>query len=148
MRLAYVPWIEALSTLLDSVADRKRDLRSGELNFVSQYPTRAAAVARLQEVTTRAIAGARDLPHGERHVVLAVGMIAMHVSDAGAWAPWAQPATRAVLRATDSARLPLLLLAAARVAAGWERARRYACGAVSATPSPIGQLTPVPPRPQ
>jgi tetraprenyl-beta-curcumene synthase len=118
VRLAYFPWIEALSTLLDSVADREHDLRTGELNFVSRYPTRAAAVARLQEVTTRAIAGARDLPRGERHVVLAAGMIAMHVSEAGAWEPWAQPATRAVLRAADTRALPLLLL----LLRAWRRA--------------------------
>ena len=110
VRRAYFPWIEALSTLLDSVADRERDLRTGELNFVSQYPTRAAAVARLREVTMRAIAGARGLPRGERHVVLVAGMIAMHVSEAGAWLPSAQPATRAVLRAADTLAMPLLLV--------------------------------------
>jgi tetraprenyl-beta-curcumene synthase len=110
VRRAYFPWIEALSTLLDSVADRERDRQTGELNFVSQYPTQAAAVARLREVTTRAIAGARDLPRGERHVVLVAGMIAMHVSEAGAWLPWAQPVTRAVLRATGTPAMPLLLV--------------------------------------
>jgi tetraprenyl-beta-curcumene synthase len=108
VRRAYFPWIEALSTLLDSVADRERDLRSGELNFVSRYPTQAAAVARLREVTVRAFAGARGLPRGERHVVLVAGMIAMHVSEAGAWSPWSQPATRAVLAAADTLAMPLL----------------------------------------
>jgi tetraprenyl-beta-curcumene synthase len=118
VRRAYFPWIEALSTLLDSVADRERDLRSGELNFVSSYPTQAVAVARLREVTMRAIAGARGLPRGERHVVLVAGMIAMHVSDAGAWLPSAQPATRAVLRAADTLAMPLLLI----LLRAWRRA--------------------------
>jgi tetraprenyl-beta-curcumene synthase len=117
VRRAYFPWIEALSTLLDSVADRERDLQTGELNFVSQYPTQAAAVARLREVTMRAIAGARGLPRGERHIVLVAGMIAMHVSEAGAWLPWAQPATRAVLRATRTPAMPLLLV----LLRGWRR---------------------------
>ena len=118
VRRAYFPWIEALSTLLDSVADRERDLRTGELNFVSQYPSQAAAVARLQEVTARAIAGARSLPRGERHVVLVAGMIAMHVSEAGAWLPSAQPATRAVLGAADTLAMPLLLV----LLRAWRRA--------------------------
>jgi tetraprenyl-beta-curcumene synthase len=118
VRRAYFPWIEALSTLLDSVADREQDLQTGELNFVSQYPTQAAAIARLREVTVRAIAGARDLPRGERHVVLVAGMIAMHVSEAGAWLPWAQPATRAVLRAADTLVMPLLL----QLLRAWRRA--------------------------
>jgi tetraprenyl-beta-curcumene synthase len=122
VRRAYFPWIEALSTLLDSLADRDNDLRTGELSFVSQYPTQAAAVARLREVAARAIAGARELPLGERHVVLVVGMIAMHVSEATAWLPWAQPATRGVLRATDSAVTPPLVL----LLRGWRRAREWA----------------------
>jgi tetraprenyl-beta-curcumene synthase len=149
VRRAYFPWIGALSTLLDSVADRERDLATGELNFVSRYPTQAVAVARLREVTARALAGARSLPRGERHVVLVVGMIAMHVSEPGAWLPWAQPATRAVLRAADTVLMPLLLM----LLRGWRGARgrpayASAAGAVCATPTPIGQLTPVPPRPQ
>jgi len=151
VRRAYFPWIEALSTLLDSVADREQDLRTGELSFVGQYATRAAAVARLREVTARAVAGARALPRGERHVVLVAGMIAMHVSEPGAWLPAAQPVTRAVLRAADTILMPLLLL----LLRGWRgarAARRYAWadggGAGAPAPTPIGQLTPVPPRPQ
>lgn len=147
-RRAYFPWIEALSTLLDSVADREHDLRTGELSFVGQYATQAAAVARLREVTARAIAGARALPRGERHVVLVVGMIAMHASEAGAWLPSARPATRAVLRAADTILMPLLLL----LLRGWRgvrAARGYAvAGGACATPAPTGQLTPVPPSPQ
>jgi hypothetical protein len=81
--------------------------------------------------------------------VLVVGMIAMHVSEPGAWLPWAQPATRAVLRAADTVLMPLLLM----LLRGWRGARgrpayASAAGAVCATPTPIGQLTPVPPRPQ
>lgn len=148
VRRAYFPWIEALSTLLDSVADHARDRDSGELNFADQYPTQAIVVARLREVTARAIAGARSLPQGERHVVLVAGMIAMHVSDRGARLPWAQPATRAVLRAAGTSAMPLLLA----LLRGWRGARRAAAyasaGGAAATPAPTGQLTPVPPSPQ
>jgi tetraprenyl-beta-curcumene synthase len=119
VRRAYFPWIASLSSLLDSVADRERDLGSGELNFVSQYPTQAVAIARLREVAVRSITGARSLPHGERHVVLVIGMIAMQVSPSEAWLPWAQPATRAVLRAADTLLMPLLLL----LLRGWRCAR-------------------------
>ena len=89
---------------------RARRCGRGELNFVSQYPHAGGG--------RRTAAGgddARDrrrarLPHGERHVVLVAGMIAMHVSEAGAWLPSAQPATRAVLRAADTLAMPLLLV--------------------------------------
>ncbi|MGN6190055.1 MAG: DUF2600 family protein [Conexibacter sp.] len=151
VRRAYFPWIEALSTLLDSVADRERDRTTGELNFVSRYATQALAVARLRAVTQRALGGARGLPRGERHVVLVVGMIALHTSEQGAWLPSAQAATRAVLDAADTGLMrPLLALLR-----GWRglRARRAAYDEGEAacpvpTPTPTGQLTPVPPRPQ
>lgn len=133
VRRAYFPWVEALSTLLDSVADRERDLRSGELSFVGQYASQAAAIARLRELTARAIAGARSLPRGERHLVLVAGMIAMHVSEVGAWLPWSQPLTRAVLRAADTLVMPLLLL----LLRAWRRAR-------AARPSAAGPALPEP----
>jgi tetraprenyl-beta-curcumene synthase len=144
VRRAYFPWIEALSTLLDSVADREHDLRTGELSFVSQHPSHAAAVARMCEVTTRAIAGARSLPRGERHVVLVAGMIAMHLSEPGAWLSWAQPVTRAVLRAADTLAMPLLLV----VLRVWRGARTARAARDQAAVRPTGQLTPVPPSPQ
>jgi tetraprenyl-beta-curcumene synthase len=147
VRTAYFPWVEALSTLLDSVADRERDLRSGELSFVGQHPSQPAAAARLAQVAARALAGARDLPRGERHVVLVAGMIAMHLSDPGARLPWARPVTEAVLDAADTPAMAPLL-AVLRV---WRRARgERAAPAPSAqlAVSPTGQLTPVPPSPQ
>jgi tetraprenyl-beta-curcumene synthase len=138
VRRAYFPWIEALSTLLDSVADRERDLQTGELNFVSHYSTQAAAVARLREVTVRAISGARNLPRGERHVVLVAGMIAMHVSEAGASERWAQPATRAVLRTADTLAMPPLLM----LLRAWRRVGRVR--AISFRPAWLpGQACPV-----
>jgi tetraprenyl-beta-curcumene synthase len=148
-RQAYFPWVEALSTLLDSVADRERDRRTGELNFLSQYPTQAAAIGRLRDVTARALAGARSLPRGERHVVLVVGMVALHVSEPGAWRPSAQPVTRAVLRAADAALMrPLLVLLRAWRGVRAAHAAYSGGGAACVTPTPMGQLTPVPPSPQ
>lgn len=146
-RRAYFPWIEALSTLLDSVADLAHDARTGELSFVSHYPSQAAAVARLREIAARALAGARALPRGERHVVLVAGMIAMHLSEATAWLPASQPATRAVLDAADTAAMPLLLA----LLLTWRRARGEGPPRVPVATqraSPTGQLTPVPPIPQ
>lgn len=109
VRCAYFPWIEALSTLLDSFVDQERDLRSGEMSFVARYGSTAASVARLQELTARAIAAARTLPRGEQHVVLVTGMIAMHLSEASAWLPATQPATTEIMRAASTAAMPLLM---------------------------------------
>jgi len=108
-RRCYFPWIEALSTLLDSLADREQDAASGELSLVAEYPSQAATALRLRELTARAILGARTLPEGERHVVLVVGMIAMHLSDPSAWLPASRATTRAVLGASLALMTPLLL---------------------------------------
>ncbi len=108
-RRCYFPWIETLSTLLDSLADRERDRAAGELSFVDQYASADVATTRLRELTARAIAGARSLPNGERHAVLVAGMVAMHLSERSAWLPGTAPATRAVLRASLAVVTPLLL---------------------------------------
>jgi tetraprenyl-beta-curcumene synthase len=110
VRLAYFPWIEALSTLLDSLVDRERDARTGAMSFVGHYRSHEAAVERLQEVVARAVASARALPQGERHVVLVAGMIAMHLSESSAGALGLEPATRALLRASDTAATSVLLV--------------------------------------
>lgn len=110
IQAAYVPWIDALTALLDSLVDRRDDAATGLMNWMVQYPSDAVAAARLSEVTARAIEAARALPRGERHVVIVVGMIAMHLSQPSAWLPEAEPATRAVLRATDSLVTPVLLV--------------------------------------
>jgi tetraprenyl-beta-curcumene synthase len=106
---AYIPWVDALTALLDSLVDRQDDAASGLMNWVAHYPSDAAAALRLQQITARAVSAARELPNGKRHVVIVVGMIAMHLSQPSAWLPQTAPASRAVLRATDSAVTPLLL---------------------------------------
>jgi tetraprenyl-beta-curcumene synthase len=108
-RACYFPWIEALSTLLDSLADRERDAATGELSFVDQYPSPAEARARLQALATHALASARRLPNGDRHAVLVAGMIAMHLSDRSAWLPNARDTTRAVLQTSLAGVTPVLL---------------------------------------
>lgn len=110
LRRCYFPWVEALSTLLDSLADRARDEVTGELSFVAQYSSDAVMTARLRTLALRALAGARELPHAERHVVLIAGMIAMHLSDPSAWLPGVRETTRAVLRSSLAGVTPLLLL--------------------------------------
>jgi tetraprenyl-beta-curcumene synthase len=109
LRRCYFPWVEALSTLLDSLADRARDETTGELSFVAQYPSTEVMTARLQTLAVRALASARELPHAERHVVLIAGMIAMHLSDPSALLPGVRETTRAVLRSSLAGVTPLLL---------------------------------------
>jgi tetraprenyl-beta-curcumene synthase len=119
LRAAYVPWVDALTALLDSLVDRPHDAASGLLNWVSHYPSDEVAAVRVAEIAARAVDAVRALPNGERHVVIVVGMIAMHLSQATAWLPDVQPATRAVLRATRSPAAPAML----GLLRTWRRAR-------------------------
>jgi hypothetical protein len=148
VRAAYVPWVDALTALLDSVVDRPADLRAGLPNWLDHYASAALATERLAEVTAHAVGGVRALPRHGRHVAVVTGMVAMHLSQPTARAPDTLPTTRAVLRAADTP-VTTVLLALLRA---WRRVRArrdaYSDGAVCATPTPTGQLTPVPPSPQ
>jgi tetraprenyl-beta-curcumene synthase len=111
VRSAYCPWIDALTALLDSLVDRSEDTAGGLMNWIAHYPSDAVATARLEVVARRAVAGARALPHGERHLVIVAGMVAMHLSHASARAPQTQVIAHALLRATDAAAVrPLLAM--------------------------------------
>lgn len=134
-RGCYFPWIEALSTLLDSLADREQDAAEGELSLFGQYPSQDVAARRLGELTARAISGARGLPNGERHAVLVAGMIALHLSDRSAWLPAVAPATRAALHASLAAITPLLLL----IMRVWRAARACAPSAAGRPPESAAQ---------
>jgi len=145
---AYMPWIDALTALLDSFVDHAGDVAGGLMNWIEQYPSPAVAALRIQQVTLRAMLAARRLPRPERHVVIVAGMAAMHLSQASAREPGAQPAAAAVLRATGTPVTQLLLI----LLRAWRLARRAPAGAAARddqpAPRPTGQLTPVPPSPQ
>ncbi|HXE46505.1 MAG TPA: DUF2600 family protein [Conexibacter sp.] len=142
---AYAPWVDALTALLDSLVDRPDDARAGLANWIDHYPSDAAAGVRLEAIACRAFGEVRALPRGGRHAVIVAGMVAMHCSQSTAWLPGVRPTTRAVMRASGSAALPLLL--ALLRAWRWARARGDGDEGDQAV-RPTGQLTPVPPRPQ
>lgn len=119
LHAAYVPWVDALTALLDSVVDRPADARAGLPSWVDHYASDAAAAERLAQVTARAVGDVRALPRGGRHVAIVTGMIAMHLSQATARLPETQPIARAVLRAADTPVMTLLLV----LLRGWRGVR-------------------------
>ena len=84
---AYVPWIAAVSTLLDSYVDEVRDRVGGAHSYVAYYPSPEIAVGRLAELIRRCAHEASGLPAGHRHGVLAACMIAMYLSHERLCAP-------------------------------------------------------------
>ena len=109
LQTAYVPWVDALTALLDSLVDRPADARAGLNSSVDHYPSNAVAAVRLAALTARAVASTRELPNGGRHATIVAGMIAMHLSQPTAQLPACSRLTRRRARgrhAGDAAAAP------------------------------------------
>jgi hypothetical protein len=96
---AYMPWICAASTLLDSFVDAPDDLVTGAHNFLTHYPDAATAARRLRQIVERSVAEALALPRGGRHAVIVCGMIAMYLSKSSVSAAGVRPTAHQLLRA-------------------------------------------------
>lgn len=105
---AYMPWICAASTMLDSYVDEEQDVRSDSHSYISHYGNPATAVERTYELVRRSLWEARRLPGGARHALITAGMVAMYLSSDDALAQAKRETTRRLARAGGS--LPLVLL--------------------------------------
>jgi tetraprenyl-beta-curcumene synthase len=104
---AYFPWISALSSLFDSVADATEDVVSGNHSYVAHYATPAVAAERLGTLTAQAITTARALPHGRQHVWILAAMACFYLVSPQV----PGPVRRAVLSSLElDTRLLLLML--------------------------------------
>jgi tetraprenyl-beta-curcumene synthase len=110
---AYMPWICAASTMLDSYVDEAEDAANDAHNYLAHYPSAPIAERRTRELVSRSLLEARRLPNGSRHAVIAAGMVAMYLSADGARAPGRRSTTRAFVRAGGP--LTMLLLPVLRI---------------------------------
>ncbi len=76
----YFPWTSAVATMLDSYVDQAEDTANGDHVYIAHYPTRQLAIAGTGRLIRRSLHGARALPGGERHVLVAASMVAMYLS--------------------------------------------------------------------
>ncbi|HEV7585096.1 MAG TPA: DUF2600 family protein [Solirubrobacteraceae bacterium] len=116
---AYMPWICAASTMLDSYVDEVEDASNEGHSYISHYPSAEIARRRTRELVRRSLHEARRLRNGSRHALIAAGMIAMYLSSDGARVPGKRGTTRVLVRA--GGRLTMLLLP---VLLMWRRAYR------------------------
>jgi tetraprenyl-beta-curcumene synthase len=116
---AYMPWICAASTMLDSYVDEVEDATNEDHSYFAHYPSTEVARLRTRELVCRSLHEARRLRNGPRHALIAAGMVAMYLSADGARAPGKRSATRALVRA--GGRLTMLLLPVLLL---WRRAYR------------------------
>jgi tetraprenyl-beta-curcumene synthase len=99
---AYVPWICATSTMLDSYVDQVRDTVNGEHSYIAHYPSADVAAQRMHDLIRRSAYEARRLRNGHRHAVIAACMIAMYLSSDNARAPAMRATTARFARAGGS----------------------------------------------
>jgi tetraprenyl-beta-curcumene synthase len=113
VRRTYWPWASALATMLDSYVDDADDAATDHQRYITYYPNRDVAIARLTEIMRRCLSDASALPRGEKHVVVIASMIAMYLSKDSAHIYGGRRATRALLAGSGS--LPQLLLPVLRL---------------------------------
>ena len=76
----YLPWTAVAATMLDSYVDQLEDSESGDHIYVSHYPSREAATARIGWLIRRCLTDASRLGGGERHILIAASMTALYLS--------------------------------------------------------------------
>jgi tetraprenyl-beta-curcumene synthase len=96
---AYMPWICAASTMLDSYVDEVEDRASNSHSYISHYASPEVASVRTRELVSRSLQEARLLHKGARHTLIAAGMVAMYLSAEDARSESKRETTRAYLRA-------------------------------------------------
>jgi tetraprenyl-beta-curcumene synthase len=99
VRDAYSPWISAATTMLDSYVDQNEDLINGDHSYVAHYPTREAALRRIDQLIRRSTREASGLRDGERHILIVACMAAMYLSKDAARHDAIRPETKALIRA-------------------------------------------------
>jgi cytochrome P450 len=110
---AYLPWASLAGTMLDSYADASEDREAGDHSYVAHYTDATAAVERVGELLTTALAKVADLPNGERHHVLISSMAAMYLSKDSVRTPQTRALTRSLTHAAGG--LTRLLVPVLRV---------------------------------
>jgi tetraprenyl-beta-curcumene synthase len=113
---AYMPWICAAGTMLDSYVDQADDIENNAHSYVAHYPDRDRATHRVRELVSRAAQEANALCDGTKHATIVAGMIAMYLSKDSARTPEMRATTKSLVRAGGSlARLLLPILRTWRV---------------------------------
>jgi tetraprenyl-beta-curcumene synthase len=95
---AYMPWICAVSTMLDSYVDEAEDAANHGHSYMGHYASASVAAQRTRELLCRSLLEARRLRNGPRHVLIAAGMVAMYLSCEGARVSGKRSTTRALVR--------------------------------------------------
>jgi tetraprenyl-beta-curcumene synthase len=116
---AYFPWVGALHSLLDSLADRVEDLATGRRGLIDYYRSPDEAADRIATIATEAMSQVSELPGGHSHTLIVAAMTSFYLCDLSmSSSPHARLATPAVLEAMGRLARPTMLILSTRRAAG------------------------------
>ncbi len=116
---AYFPWVGALHSLLDSLADRAEDIATGRRGLIDYYRSPDEAADRIATIATEAMSQVSELPGGRSHTLIVAAMTSFYLCDLSiSSSPHACLATPAVLEAMGRLARPTMLILSARRATG------------------------------
>jgi tetraprenyl-beta-curcumene synthase len=110
---AYMPWVCAASTMLDSYVDEAVDVAGDGHSYVAHYASPGVATRRVCGLVQRSMCEARGLHGGTRHALIVAGMAAMYLSADEARTPAMRATTDRFIEAGGSLTrvlLPILRL--------------------------------------
>jgi tetraprenyl-beta-curcumene synthase len=110
---AYMPWVCAASTMLDSYVDEGTDIAGDGHSYVAHYSSPGTAASRVCDLVHRSMCEARGLRGGARHALIVAGMVAMYLSADEARTPAMRATTDQFIEAGGSLTrglLPILRL--------------------------------------
>jgi tetraprenyl-beta-curcumene synthase len=83
--------ISAVTTLLDGVVDRPRDLSAREPGLTSLYESDGALAEGLARAARQAVADSAEVPHGAFHLTMLAGIVSYYATAEGARSDYARP---------------------------------------------------------
>jgi tetraprenyl-beta-curcumene synthase len=107
---AYFPWIGALHSLLDSLADEFEDEASGIQSLLGYYVSPAQAAARLVRLAEQAASLVENLPDANSHKMILAAMVSHYLVAPRARSVTATLATEGILDAMGGLALPTKLV--------------------------------------
>jgi tetraprenyl-beta-curcumene synthase len=120
----YFPWTGALTSLLDSLADREEDAATGMRGLIDYYASPQETADRMRTIATEAMSRARALPEGRSHMLILAAMTSFYLCELSATSSLhARLAAPAVLEAMGGLAHPTMLILSARRATGRVTAR-------------------------
>jgi tetraprenyl-beta-curcumene synthase len=99
---AYLPWISAATTMLDSYVDQIEDAANGDHSYVSHYCSRKDATRRICRLLCHSLVEVGGCHRAEQHILIVACMAAMYLSKDSAYSDTLRADTAVLVRAGGS----------------------------------------------